>query len=147
MSFIIDKKKTGKALRIALKKCIKILPVFLTMLIFVSFVLYLIPDEVISRYLGNRNMFSAFVSASVLGSISIMPGFIVYPLCGILLKKHVAYMVLSAFSTTLMMVGVLTYPVEKAYFGMRVTVIRNCISLVIAVIVALVTGLFFGELL
>ncbi len=54
-------------------------------------------------------------------------------------------MVLSAFTTTLMMVGVLTYPIEKEYFGMKVTVIRNVISFFIAIIVALVIGIFFGE--
>lgn len=76
-----------------------------------------------------------------------MPGFIAFPLCGILLKKGVSYMVLSALSTTLMMVGVLTYPIEKEYFGMRVTVIRNVMSFIIAVIVAFITGIFYGEVL
>jgi len=55
-------------------------------------------------------------------------------------------MVLAAFTTTLMMVGVLTAPIEKAYFGMRVTILRNVISFFIALIVAVVIGLFFGEI-
>ncbi len=55
-------------------------------------------------------------------------------------------MVLSAFTTTLMMVGVLTYPIERQYFGRSVTLIRNAISLIIALIVALVVGLVFGEI-
>jgi hypothetical protein len=54
-------------------------------------------------------------------------------------------MVLSAFTTTLMMVGVLTYPVEKAYLGPKVTILRNVISFLIAFVVALLTGIFFGE--
>jgi hypothetical protein len=44
-------------------------------------------------------------------------------------------------------VGVLTYPVERAYFGARVTVIRNALSFLTALVVAAATGLFFGELL
>ena len=55
-------------------------------------------------------------------------------------------MVLSAFTTTLMMVGVLTYPVEKAYFGVKVTIIRNVISFFIAFIIAIMIGVFFGEI-
>ncbi len=55
-------------------------------------------------------------------------------------------MVLSAFSTTLMMVGILTYPIEKEYFGIRVTIIRNIVSFFIALIVAVMTGIFFGEI-
>ena len=123
-----------------------ILPAFLIMLVLVSIVLFLIPDEVISNYLGAGNKFTGVLLASFLGSITLMPGFIVYPLAGILLKKGIAYMVLSAFTTTLMMVGVLTYPIEKQYFGARVTIIRNAISLLIALVIAVVTGIFFGEI-
>jgi len=63
-----------------------------------------------------------------------------------LLEKGVNYMVLSALTTTLMMVGVLTYPIEKAYFGAKITIIRNIISLLISFIIAIVIGLCFGEL-
>ena len=56
-------------------------------------------------------------------------------------------MVLSAFTTTLMMVGVLTYPVESAYLGAKVTVIRNALGFLTALVVAAATGLVFGELL
>lgn len=84
--------------------------------------------------------------AYALGSISLMPGFIAFPLCGMLLEKGVLYMILSGFSTTLMMVGVLTFPVERAYLGTKVAVLRNLIYLVIAVVVTIITGLCFGEL-
>ena len=146
LSFIVNSKKTLMAIKIAVKKFVNILPAFLTMLILVSVVLFLVPDKVISNYLGNSNKFVGVTFASFFGSITLMPGFIAFPLCGILLKKGVSYMVLSAFTTTLMMVGVLTYPIEKEYFGMKVTIIRNVISFFIALIVALMTGIFFGEL-
>lgn len=145
VSFIIDRKKTLKALKIAAKKFLKILPPFLTMLILISIVLFLVPDKTISAYLGNGNKFIGMLLASFFGSITLMPGFIAFPLCGILLKKGVPYMVLSAFTTTLMMVGVLTYPIEKEYFGTKVTIIRNTISFLIALIVAIVTGICFRE--
>jgi len=139
--------KTAKAAKIALKKFVKILPAFLGMLILVSIILYLISDNVILKYLGNHNKFIGIMLGSFFGSITLMPGFIAYPLCGILLTKGVTYMVLSAFSTTLMMVGILTYPIEKAYFGTKVTIIRNLIGFLIAIVVALITGIFFGEFL
>jgi len=145
-SLIVSREKTLNALKISGRRLVKILPAFLIMLILVSIVLYLIPDRVISHYLGSNNKFIGVLFASSFGSITLMPGFIVFPLCGILLKKGVLYMVLSAFTTTLMMVGVLTYPIEKAYFGIKVTVIRNVISFFIALVVALITGIFFGEI-
>ncbi len=75
-----------------------------------------------------------------------MPGFITFPLCGILVEKGVTYMVLSAFSTTLMMVGIVTFPIEKEYLGVKVAIIRNVISFCIALCVAFITGFFFGEI-
>lgn len=147
ISFIGNRGKTFKAVKIAFKKLAKIFPAFLTMLILVSIVLFLIPDKTISNYLGNNGKFIGVILASFFGSITLMPGFIAFPLCGILFKKGVGYMILSAFTTTLMMVGILTYPIEKEYFGVKVSIIRNTISFFIAIIVALSIGFFFGELL
>ena len=146
ISFIVNREKTLKALKIAARRFINILPAFLVMLILVSIILFLVPDEVISSYLGIDNRLVGVFWASLFGSITLMPGFIAYPLCGILLKQGVPYMVLAAFATTLMMVGVLTYPIEKEYFGIKVTIVRNVISLFIALIVAVMTGIFFGEI-
>ena len=146
ISFVVNHKKTLKALKIAARRFVNILPAFLVMLVLVSIVLFLVPDEVISNYLGINDRLVGVFWASLFGSITLMPGFIAYPLCGILLKQGVPYMVLSAFATTLMMVGVLTYPIEKEYFGIKVTVVRNVISLFIALVVAVMTGIFFGEI-
>ncbi|MGB2814165.1 MAG: permease [Dehalococcoidales bacterium] len=146
VSLIFSREKTTRSLKIAARRFIMILPTFLLMIVLISGVLYLIPDEVISRYLGSDNKFTAMALASLLGSVTVMPGFIAFPLAGILVQKEVAYMVVAAFTTTLMMVGVLTAPIEKAYFGLKVTVIRNIISFFIALVVAVVIGLFFGEI-
>ncbi len=146
VSLIADRGKTIKSLQVACRKMLKIAPAFLTMTILVSIALYLVPDETISRYLGRENKMLGLLIAYALGSISLMPGFIAFPLCGMLLEKGVLYMILSGFSTTLMMVGTLTFPVERAYLGARVAVLRNLICLVIAVVVTIITGLCFGEL-
>lgn len=146
ISLFTNRQKTAAALRIAVRRFVNILPAFLMMLILVSIVLFLVPDEVIIRYLGADARYMAVLSAAALGSIALMPGFIAFPLAGVLLEKGVLYMVLSAFTTTMMMVGVLTYPIEKAYFGARVTIIRNAVSFLIAITIAMITGIFFGEI-
>ncbi len=147
VSFCFSREKTARSLKIAARRFIHILPAFIIMLLLISVVLYLVPDEVISRYLGGSNKFISVILASVLGSVIFLPGFIAFPLAGILVQKGVAYMVIAAFTTTLMMVGVLTAPIEKAYFGLRVTVIRNVLGFFIALAVAVMIGLFFGEIL
>ena len=145
-SFFADRTKTYKALKITLKRFGKILPAFAAMMVLVSIVLSLVPNELIVRYLGKSNMLTGTIAASFFGSITLMPGFIAYPLCGILLQKGVSYTVISAFTTTLMMVGFVTFPIEKKYFGTKVTVIRNVLSFFNALAVAVATGIFFGEI-
>ena len=147
ISLIKDRKKTLKALKVAWKKLIKILPAFIVMLIAVSIILYFVPEHKIVEHLNGTSKWISFISAMVLGSIAVMPGFVAFPLGGILLGKGVSHMVISAFTTTLMMVGLVTFPVEKIYLGTKVAILRNIISLFIAVITALVTALFYGELI
>jgi uncharacterized membrane protein YraQ (UPF0718 family) len=145
-SLIADRKKTRKAFNMALKRSGKMLPAMSVMLVLVSFLPVNISETVLLRYFGDHNLSVSVLLAALLGSISLLPGFITFPLCGILLEKGVSYMVLSAFTTTLMMVGVMTYPVEKAYLGHKVTILRNALSFGIALAVALMTGIVFGEL-
>ena len=146
ISFFANKQKTIKALKIAFNKFRKIVPAFLTMLIFISIILFIFPQDLIIKYLGIGNKYISLLIASLIGSITLMPGFIAFPLAGILLQQGVPYMVLSAFTTTLMLVGIATFPVEKEFFGVKVTIVRNVIYFFIAVIVAVIMGIVFGEI-
>ena len=145
-SVFANRRKTVDALGVALRRFVEIVPAFIVMLALVSISLYLVPDRLLAEVLASDNKWVALASALVLGSVSIMPGFIAYPLCGILLSRGALYMVLSGFSTTLMMVGIVTFPLEKAYLGTRLALSRNVVSFAIAVLVAVVTGLYFKEL-
>ncbi|MFO7820380.1 MAG: hypothetical protein R6V17_09120 [Halanaerobacter sp.] len=144
ISTIFDYQKTVKALKMAWKKFSKILPGYIKILIILSVVL-LIPEETIVYYLGGGGKWFGLLSGLFLGSVTMIPGFISYPLAGILVEKGVSYMVVAAFVTTLMMVGVATYPVEKEYYGHKATIIRNIVSLIIAAIIALSMGIIYGE--
>lgn len=146
ISFFANKKKTLKALKIAFKRFRKISPAFLIMLIIISIVLYVFPQELILKYLGIGNKYISTLIASLIGSITLMPGFIAFPLAGILRQQGVPYMVLSAFTTTLMLVGIITFPIEREYFGVKITIIRNVVCFIIAIIVAIITGVVFGEI-
>ena len=145
-SFIGNKNKTATALKVAIKKFTNILPAFLVMICLSSLFLYLLPEKSIVYLLDNEEKSVSVFFASIVGSILLLPGFIAFPLSGLLLQKGVSYMVISAFTSTLMMVGIMTYPVEVKYFGVKFTLIRNLVSLVIALIVALITGIAYGEL-
>lgn len=147
ISFIADRKRTIKALRIALKKIIKILPAFLVMLMLVSVLLFFVPEEVISKYLGKQNSLGNISIAALIGSVSMIPGFIAYPLCGILRSTGVSMSVIAAFATSLMLVGVISFPIERKYIGTKIAVIRNITALIMSILIAFVIGAFYGEFL
>jgi uncharacterized membrane protein YraQ (UPF0718 family) len=146
LSAIKSREKTKKALKAAWNMFFKTLPVLLVTLTLVSVVLYFLPDTVIAKYLGTDNLLLGAVVAAVIGSVSLIPGFITFPLCGLLLKQGVSYTVIASFSTTLMMVGIATFPIEKEFFGTRLSVIRNIAAFFTAIIVSVLIGLIYGEI-
>lgn len=121
---------------------IKLLPVLLLMLALVSIVLFLIPNETLVNYMGEGSGVKGWFTAAAFGSVALIPGFIAYPLCGILIKSGVAYSVIAVFITTLMMTGFLTLPVEAKFFGWKVSIIRNLFSLAAALFIGLIMGFF-----
>jgi uncharacterized membrane protein YraQ (UPF0718 family) len=146
LSFIFNKAKTLAALKTAMKKFVRLVPPFLVLTVFIAVALYLIPEDLISKALGRDNLLLGVATSSLLGSIAFIPGFIVFPLCGLLREQGVSFTVLSSFTTTLMMVGVLTFPLEREYLGIKLTIARNIAGFVMALLVALITGLIFGEI-
>jgi len=135
ISFFFDKKKTFKAIKKGIIMFLKILPTLLSVIILVSVVLYFISDKVLIEYLGERAGLSAYLSAAIIGSVSIIPGFIAYPLSSVLISKGVSYSLIAVFISTLKMVGILTIPVEAKFFGLKTAIIRNSLAFVGALIV------------
>jgi len=145
LSLARDRQRTARALRIALKRFTRIAPAFIVMLVLVAVLLYALPERLLAQAFARESKWLGLVSALGLGSVSVMPGFVAFPLCGILLERGALYMVLSAFSTTLMLIGVATFPMERTYLGTRLALLRNLAGFVIAIGAALATGLVFGE--
>jgi uncharacterized membrane protein YraQ (UPF0718 family) len=140
VSFISNKQKTLMGLKRGWFMFRNILVPFLNILILVSVVLFLIPPSIISRYLGPDSGAFGLAIAAVVGSITLIPGFISYPIAAGLIRQGASYMVVATFMTTLMMVGVVTLPLEIKYFGKRVAITRNLLNFVAAIIIGLVVG-------
>jgi len=145
VSTIANKEKTIQGLRRGWMKFMKSLPSYLFLLILISVVL-LLSEEFIIENLGQDNIFLGLLFSLGIGSITMMPGFIAYPLSRILLNRGVPYMVIAGFVTSLMLVGVVTYPLEKQYMGRKATILRNIMSLLVAAAIAIVTGIVYGEI-
>jgi uncharacterized membrane protein YraQ (UPF0718 family) len=114
---------------------------FLNILILVSLALYFIPQSSIIKYLGAGSGMLGLAIAAIVGSITLIPGFISYPIAAALVKQGASYTTVATFMTTLMMVGVVTFPLEARYLGKRVAVLRNILNFIAAIIIGLLIGL------
>ena len=124
-----------------------VLPPFLNILILVSLIFYFVPTSFISQYLGANSGVTGFSIAALVGSVTLIPGFISYPIAAGLIQQGASYAVVATFMTTLMMVGVVTLPLEIRYFGKTVAITRNILNFGAAVIIGLVVGLILGLIL
>jgi hypothetical protein len=144
-SLSANRGKTKKAVIIATKRFGHIIPAILVMLVLTS----CLPVQAIVSALFNMmdhiSRAMGITAAALTGAVMMLPGFIVFPLCGVFAEKGIPYFILSALTTTMMMVGVVTFPVEKSYLGIKLALVRNMIGFVIAVVVAVITGILFGE--
>ena len=139
-SLLKSKEKTILALKKAWKSFENILPQFLSILIIIGILLTVLSPEQISKLLGKESGWYGVLIAAVIGSVTLVPGFIAFPLAAALLKSGAGYMQIAAFISALMMVGIVTIPVEVEYFGKRAAAVRNTAAFVFSLIVALVMG-------
>jgi len=144
VSFFKDRKKTKMALVKAWKAFENILPQLLTILLIIGFALAVLSPETIQKLIGARSGVLGVLAAALVGSITLVPGFVAFPLAAALLKSGAGYMQLAAFISTLMMVGIITIPIERKTFGLKATITRNASAFVFSFVVAIVMGVVLG---
>lgn len=81
-----------------------ILPQFLPILIIIGLVLAILSPETITVLLRTHSGIWDVLGAAIIGSITLIPGFVAFPLVAALLKNGAGYMQITAFVSTLMMV-------------------------------------------
>lgn len=144
ISYLKDKGKTKQSLKKAWKSFENILPQMLGILTSVGIIIALLNPELISKIIGGSSGYLGVALAAVVGSITLIPGFIAFPTAAILLENGAGYMQIGAFISTLMMVGLMTMPVEIEFFGKKSTFLRNGIAFLFSFFVAFVLGKVVG---
>lgn len=140
LSFIKSRTKTLAALKKAWKSFESILPQLLTIMLLVGVLLAVLTPSQISKAIGSESGWYGVLVASAIGSVTLIPAFVAFPLASALLAHGAGYMQIAAFVSTLMMVGIVTMPVEISYFGKKATFLRNAAALAFSLIVAWVMG-------
>lgn len=135
-----DKKKTTNSIKMSSGLMKSMFGEIIAILFLIGLLLTFIPPETIKEYLGGSNTFLSTVAAAFVGSITLIPAFVAFPLVGSLVHAGASIIPIVAFLTTLTMVGFVTFPLEKREFGLRFALIRNILSFVFAIIIALCMG-------
>lgn len=136
LSFIKDRKKTKQALMKGLKAVEGIMPQFLSIITIIAISLAVLQPETISRFIGETSGFLGMLAASIIGAVTLIPGFVAFPAAGELLKNGAGVLQIAAFVSSLMMVGIITLPMEIKYFGKKAAVTRNAAAFLFSIAAA-----------
>ena len=140
LSFFKNRRKTQMALVKAWKSFEGILPQFLAIIFIIGMMLSIISPQQITQLIGKESGWIGVIVAAVIGAVTLIPGFVAFPLVAALLHCGVGFLLVGGFGSTLMMVGVVTIPLEISYFGNRAAWMRNAMAFVFSLIVAAVVG-------
>lgn len=146
VSLVKSKQKTKMAFKKAWKAFEGILPMFLGVIVLIGLVLAFLDTETISAIIGGSSGWLGVAVCSAVGAIALMPGLIAFPTAALLVAGGAGYMQIGAFISSLMMVGIVTAPVEIKYFGKKATIIRNVLAFAFSFFVAFIIGKVMGEI-
>ena len=139
-SFLKDRQKTRMAMKKAFKAFENILPQFLVVLILVAMALAVLNTETISLVLGKNSGMWGVLVASLVGAVTLIPGFVAFPAAAALMQGGAGATQIAAFVSSLMMVGIVTLPLEIQYFGKRAAFLRNILAYIFSLVAAVFVG-------
>lgn len=139
-SLVRDRRSTSEALRHALRSARSLAPSLLSVLMVIGLLLGFVSEEAIVRVLGEGSGILGVATAAVLGSLLHIPSLVAFPLAASLERAGASTVSIAMFISTLTMVGIVTLPLELRVVGRRFTVLRNALSLVCAVLIAMIVG-------
>ena len=142
LSWTKSREKTRAAIRFFRRSFLSLAPSIVAIIWTIGFILTFLPPGLILKTIGRDAGFQGVIIAAAFGSVVLIPAFIAFPLAASFLRQGADVRAIAAFVTTLVMVGVITAPLEVKFFGNRFTFWRNSLSFVFALVIAFVMGVF-----
>ncbi|WP_335872539.1 hypothetical protein [Bacillus sp. 2205SS5-2] len=134
ISFSKNKSKTKEALLKSWKMFINIMPDVLAIMLFVGLSLSVLTPSLISSIIGEKSGILGIVYSTIIGSVSIIPSFVVFPLGATLVQNGAGLPQVAALMASFMAVGVITLPMEQKIFGRSFAYARNAAAVLMSVI-------------
>ena len=136
--------KTRQSLKKAWRSCTGVLPLFFAILLCMGFLLSFVDEAAIQQVVGRESGMAGIALSGLIGSVTLIPAFAAYPAAAELLRVTSGYAQITMLITSLMMVGVATFPLESRFFGVKAAVWRNALSLAYAFALSVFIGMLFG---
>lgn len=140
LSWTKSPEKTRAALRFFRRSFLSLAPSVAAIIWTIGFILTFLPADYVLRSIGPEAGLRGVALAAIFGSIVLIPAFIAFPLAASFIRQGADVGAIAAFVTTLVMVGALTAPLEAKYFGKRFALLRNGLSFILALAIAVVIG-------
>ncbi|PEZ02900.1 hypothetical protein CN326_19085 [Bacillus sp. AFS018417] len=134
ISFIKDRNKTKDALLKSWKMFRNLIPSMLSIMLFIGLSLSILTPSFISSIIGEKSGFIGIVYSAIIGSVALIPSFVVFPLGHTLIQNGAGLPQVAALMSTLMSVGITTLPMEQKIFGRSFAYSRNASALLMSLI-------------
>jgi uncharacterized membrane protein YraQ (UPF0718 family) len=126
-----------------LKSFYKISPLIVGVILLISLISKLIPRSIYSIVFRNNPLLDSIIG-SIIGSISTGPPITSYILGGEFLKEGVSLIAVTAFMVAWVTVGIIQFPAESYILGIKFAIIRNIMSFIFSIVVAIITVAIFS---
>ncbi len=140
--------KDIKLAKTVIKKSIKgflhLLPQMSFIMVLMGISLSILTVETISNLIGENSGFFGYLIAIVVGGVSLIPSFITIPLGATLVANGAGLSQVAGFISALMGIGIVTFPMEKKYFGTKFALYRNIGCLFMTIIFVIVIHFILG---
>lgn len=140
VAFIKNREKAMQSLKMAGKSFLKILPMTFIIILAIGLLLGFVPPDKIAQFVGEQSGIWGVLLVGAAGAVMHIPALISFPLAASLLKSGASVAAVAAFITTLTMVGAITLPLEIKELGKTMALLRNGLSFIIAIVIALIMG-------
>ncbi|MGX6443647.1 hypothetical protein ACWM35_10580 [Neobacillus sp. K501] len=144
ISFIKDRNKTRDALLKSWKSFLNILPDILSIMLFVGLSLSILTPTLISSIIGEKSGLTGIVYSTLIGSIALVPSFVVFPLGHTLVQNGAGLPQVAVLMSTLMSVGITTLPMEQKIFGRSFAYSRNVSAVVMSLLFSFIIWVVMG---
>jgi uncharacterized membrane protein YraQ (UPF0718 family) len=144
VSLLKDREKTKNALRIAWNAVRRMGPSILAIIAVIGLIVGFIPPRWIASSIGGDKGVLGTLVAALLGAVLFIPAIIAFPLAKSLLEMGAGVMAMAAFITTLTMIGFVFLPLEIKELGRRFALLRNGLSFLAALAIAVLMGLILA---